>query len=233
VSPPSTSPRGVLAGDEAPPGVARQFDFFNVGDPPCLAFTKVTQPSIRMDLEQVPVLTEAYMCLPGFDRAAIVDLLVTAPDGAVFDLQFPDPAVTGDPFMGEVPFATLRVPLGAATGQYDVTARQGDVVATGSFLVAEPTGAILRVAEPSNGPPGAAIVVQVAGLQPAERATIDVYRAGDGWMYTTTIHAPPADGRGHAEQTLTTSSGDPVGDYCFVLRGGTSCYPYVNEFHLG
>lgn len=206
-----------------PPGVSAQFDYFEIGNGQCAEFADDPGPSAVAEFSSYTVLRDAVICLPGFDPESPTAVSVVAADGTVTDLTAPQPADDeGGPatvYEG-VPYLHVELELYASIGEYQVTAEQGQAVATTSFAVEQPTDPLLRVRGPATGSRGASFTIQVAGLPAGEPAILDVYLLdGELYTYRTWITTAAADQLGRVEHVLSTTSADAPGRYCFAIRG--------------
>jgi hypothetical protein len=222
---PSTSPTVTGAGvlgrqDTAPPGVAEQFTYFGIGDPPCSAYGGQESPTVGFEFEPATILQWFYLCVAGFDVTAPIQVTVVASDGSIIPL----PDDRGNPYEGVVEIS-ISPPLMAPTGTWTATAVQGGLTASANFQVIQPSTGSVRVV-PDTGTSGADFKLELAGFAPRQPATVDIYREVDVEMmrYATSLVTSPTDDLGRAEYTLVTSPTDPAGTYCFVGReSGEGC----------
>jgi hypothetical protein len=204
--------------DTAPPGVADQFEYYEMGDPPCSAYGGQKDPTIAFEFEPAIILEWFYVCIAGFDVTSPIEVTVVASDGSTVSPPPHDPTDPVVPYEGVV--AVSFIPdLMAPTGHWTATAVQGDLTAGADFTIIQPPIGSVRVI-PDSGTRGTDFQLELAGFAPGQPATIDVYRSGDGVMrYVTSVVSSPTDELGRAEHTLVTSPTDPAGTYCFVGRG--------------
>jgi hypothetical protein len=220
----TTRPAESLQPDAPPPGVAAQFDYFNVGDGPCAEFSVDDGPAVATSFPTSHILTEALICLPGFNPEIPTDVTITAPDGAQSNRIAPEEGAYDDPptvYQG-IPYLLFLLELYAPTGTYEITAQQGATVQHASFEVAQPPVALLRVRPPTSGSPGDAFTVDLAGFPSGTPAVVDVYTGEGTFTYVTSLSSRPTDAEGRAELVVSTATADPVGIYCFVVRGAKS-----------
>jgi hypothetical protein len=217
----TTRPTGSLQPGALPPGVPEQFDYFNVGDGPCAEFSIDDGPAVATSFPTSHILTEALICLPGFDPELPTDVTVTAPDGAQTSRIAPEQGAYDDPptvYQG-IPYLLFLLELYAPTGTYEITAQQGAIVQYASFEAAQPPVALLRVRPPTNGSPGDSFTVELAGFASGSPAIVDVYTGDGTFTYVTSLSSAPTDAEGRAELVVSTTPADPGGIYCFVVRG--------------
>jgi hypothetical protein len=220
----TTRPPGSLQPGAPPPGVPAQFDYFNVGDGPCAEFSTDDGPAVATSFPTSHILTEALICLPGFDPELPTDVTITAPDGAQSIRVAPEQGAYDDPptvYQG-IPYLLFLLDLYAPTGTYEITAQQGARVQYASFEAAQPPVPWLRVRPPTNGSPGDAFTVELAGFASGTPAIVDVYTGEGTFTYVTSLSSRPTDAVGRAELVVATTPEDPVGIYCFVVRGAES-----------
>jgi hypothetical protein len=212
-----------------PPGVPEQFQYFEIGDPPCGGPFADRGPTI---VNQRPgpasVLELVDLCLPGFDSLAAVDVTVLRPDGQMLTLSY-NPESSGRPAESlGVAAVSMVIDVEAPTGTYEVTAQQGTDLAKGLFSVLEPSVPRLRVVSS-----GAAdhFTVWMAGLVPGQPGNIDLYRGTEAgsYHYAGTIDVPSSDARGRAEYTVAGSV-DDTGGYCLIARGGALGCPFEGSY---
>ena len=219
---PSTSASVEVTGvlgrhDAAPPGVAEQFEYYDIGDPPCSAYAGAENPTVALDMEPAFVLRYVSVCVAGFDVSSPIQVTVVASDGSAVAVPPHDPTDRGA-YEGVVVVSFIP-DLMAPTGDWTATAVQGELMASATFRVVQPAGGLVRVV-PDSGTPGTDFRLELAGFAPGQPATVDVYRADDGVMrYVTSIETSPTDELGRAEHTLVTSPSDPAVGYCFLGRG--------------
>ena len=204
-----------------------QFEYFNVGDGPCAEFSIDDGPAVATSFPTSHILTEALICLPGFNPELPTDVTITASDGTQSSRIAPEQGAYDDPptvYQG-IPYLLFLLELYAPTGAYEITAQQGATVKYASFEAAQPPVALLRVRPQTNGSPGDAFTVELAGFEPGRPAVVDVYIGEGTFTYVTSLSSRPTDAEGRAELFVSTTPADPVGIYCFVVRdaGSPSC----------
>jgi hypothetical protein len=221
-----------VTGITVPPGVPEQFEYFEIGDPPCGGPFIDSGPAIVTERPGPAwVLAIVDLCLPGFDKLAPVDVTVLRPDGQVLTLSY-DPASRGGrpPELSDAANVSLVIDVEAPTGSYEVTAQQDMAVAHGMFSVVEPLVPQLRVVSSGSADH---FNVWMAGLAPGWPANVDLYRVtepGTGiYHYAGTIEVPASDARGRAVYRFAGSI-DNTGGYCLVARGGTLGCPFEGSY---
>jgi hypothetical protein len=198
--------------DQTPPGVERQFEFFNIGNGPCAEFDANDAPFVTASPGSSVVLGSFLICLPGFDPALPMSVTLTSPAGGTTEFESFE-------VYQEVPYVIYTVPLYSDTGVFNITARQGDVMSDASVTIEQPQAPRLLLPGRTSGQRGDSFTIHFAGFQPGEGPRFNVY-VGSGtdgtFEYVTTIAAPAADALGRSEYVLTTSEADAPGVYCFI-----------------
>ncbi|HEX6222043.1 MAG TPA: hypothetical protein VF115_13215, partial [Acidimicrobiia bacterium] len=198
--------------DETPPGIERQFEFFNIGNGPCAEFNANDDPFVAASPGSSVVLGSFLICLPGFDPTSPLHVTLTSPTGETTEFA------SFETYQ-DVPYVYHTVPLYSDTGVFDIVATQGDVVSEASVTIEQPQMPLLLLPGRTSGQRGDSFTLHFAGHQPRERPRFNVYFGGatDGtFEYLTTVEAPQADALGRSEFVLTTSETDAPGVYCFI-----------------
>jgi hypothetical protein len=207
--------------------VREQFEYVEIGDGPCGASSAADEPHIASERPIEFVLTEALICLPGFDPESPTDVEMVAPDGETTRLTAPTPAEGYDPatVYDGIPYLLYDLDLYALTGVYEITATQGSTVASGMLEVEQPPVGILRIRPPTNGSPGDEFTIDLAGLPAGSPVSLDIYTPLDdepAFTYVTSIATAATDDLGRVQHVFATSPSDPPGVYCFIIRGSES-----------
>lgn len=208
-------------GGDPPPGVAEQFEWFNVGNGVCTEFFDADAPLVATSpFTEAPILTSLNVCLVGYDPDQPSIVQITDPTGNEQMFEVPTETQSGVVTVYDgIPYLGFDVELYTQTGRYLVTAEQGPLSSSTSFDIIQPRRPVLHV-QPASGAPGDVFTLQLAGLPPTTGAQIDLYFATDSanFVYTASFEGPPSDDVGRVEIPLSTALDDQQGTYCLVLR---------------
>lgn len=210
---PSTDPTTTVSPlkrrDAPPQGVQRQFSVFVGGDPPCPGHEETSAPKAMADAYPRPeVGSFFYLCFNGLKYGQPTQVEVALPNGIIRKSD------------ERYAFKEWYVMPGDPLGMYRVTARQGDKIASGSFLVGPASTPRILLVRPELGPPGSTFSFLLAGFPPRALVPVDVCVATerkDACSYLTTLHLQ-MDDQGSLIYRLATDANDPPGSYCLVPR---------------
>jgi hypothetical protein len=198
-------PTPVRREDVPPEGVAAQLGNFIPG----ISCQGTLTAGADEQFRQVEVLERFPVCLEGFAPNENVRIRVFLPNGDVLDEQN-----VQSPEVGE-PVYVLRILPGQPLGEYKIRARQGDLVANGSFTLAAASQETVYVT-PEAGEQGSAFQVALAGFDsPPDLYLYRLTDSQDGFPYKfiSYLATPRLDGRGEAVFSFRVAPDDPPGEY--------------------
>ncbi len=239
--------------DPPPTAVAAQLTVFTAGDNPSArcAQSLAPGPAVVVESGSPEELVSAPgvgLCFPGFDESQPIDVAILRPAGEVTSELLPplvDRQAGNDASEKHgANFLSFRIFPTDELGVYEISARQGDLVASKRFEVVLPDR-VVAMTRPSYGPSGTDFTIGLAGLEPSTEAVLHLYFADpddpdvtpiwfdsdEAWYagpfdyVTSLVVTIDADGRG--EYLIETSPGDPDGGYGLILEaeGYVSSFP--------
>jgi hypothetical protein len=210
--------------DAPPAGVARQFEYFEVGNGVCYQTPDATGPAILTERDGVAtdvaeIADYFYACLHGFDRGNVTLQLLFGE--SVVATERVETFGTDGP--GVWPWRPLP---GRPLGQYDISATQGSVQASASFTLTRPSSpTVLVLPDPECLSPGSSLQAYVGGFQPGSQIALHLYkeRTAGQFDYLTSLDLEVNE-FGEATVPLPTEGGDNAGRYFLRYQVGAKSW---------